>query len=260
VNPVVYDTITIRRMGTVVGILSGAANSFVDSTATGPATYAITCELGAYHPASINVTSTAAPTQLVLADEDSVAVSLNFQFRWYGLYYSTLYVSSNGRLTFGAPSNTGAAAYSGGSSSFVSGPPSFGVWTDLDPSQGGTVTVDNQASYIRITYSGVPHKVLPSATANFTIDLTSAGTAKITGLSQSTFPATDNVIVGGGPGNSVSASPSLDWSSVLPILTPTPVNSNVAEDFPAANLLDITGVIFLPSAGTGSSSFRVIQI
>jgi hypothetical protein len=260
VNPVPYDRITIRRLGQIVGLLSGMATSFVDTTAWGLSNYTITGELGGYIPATVSVAAVAAPYQVTLADNDSVAVNLNFLFFWYGQAYGSLHVTSNGRITFGSAGISGAADYAGTADSFVSGPASFGCWTDLDPSLGGTITVDNQVSSIRIVYSNIPHKAWPSATASFTIELTTAGTARITGLSQSLFPVNDNLILGGGPGNNVSTSPSLDFSSILPILGGTPVNSNVAEDFPAGNLIDVTGVLFIPVIGTNSRSFRVLQV
>ncbi len=260
VNPLPYDRIIIRRLGQIVGILSGTATSFVDTSAWGLSNYTITCDLGAYLPAVISVAAVAAPVQVTLADEDSVSVNLNFLFQWYGQYYGSLHVTSNGRVTFGTANTSGAADYSGNPSSFVSGPPSFGVWTDLDPSLGGTITVDNQVGSIRIIYAGVPHKAWPSATASFTIELSSTGTARISGLSQSVFPVVDNLILGGGPGNNVSTSPSLDFSSIVPLLGGTIVNTNVAEDFPGANLVDVTGILLLPIVGSNARSFRIIQV
>lgn len=259
-NPTPYDLITVRRGGVVVGLLGGTSTVFVDASATGPATYSLTCDLGAYISATAGVTSTAVPFAVVLTDDDSISIPLNFTFTWYGQYYTSIFVTSNGRVTFGTAGTNGDADYSGTPDSFVSGAASFGAWTDLDPSLGGTITVDNQATSIKIIYAGIPHKTWPGATASFTIELSATNTAKLTGLPFSIFPVTDNIIIGGGPGNNVSTTPSMDFSSILPLTFGTAINENIAEEFPSGNLVDVTGLLLVPVPATISTRFRVFEI
>jgi hypothetical protein len=98
-------------------------------------------------------------SKVVLADDDSATVNLpsGFAFPFFGRVYTTIYVNSDGNLTFGAPERQGDRELD----IFLSGPPRIAPFlTDLDPSQalgdaGVYVAVD--AGKLVVTWQAVPN-------------------------------------------------------------------------------------------------------
>jgi hypothetical protein len=91
-------------------------------------------------------------------------------FSFYGLPYSSLYLSSNGNLCFGSPNQTYGPATA---AAFVAGPPrAAGLWTDLDPSVGGTISVSCTATTVVADYNGVAQFSFPIASVNRTFRIT----------------------------------------------------------------------------------------
>jgi len=72
-------------------------------------------------------------------DEVSGAVPIGFPFNFYGSDYTSVYISSNGFITFTPGLNNGCCE--GQDIPAVAGPNNLiaGYWTDLDPSSGGTI-------------------------------------------------------------------------------------------------------------------------
>lgn len=89
-------------------------------------------------------------------DEESVNISLPFTFRLYGADYTSVYVCSNGFLTFTGSYTTytnEALPYS----SF--GPAVLPFWDDFDPSSGGDISIyhlEAENAFI-IEWNDVPH-------------------------------------------------------------------------------------------------------
>lgn len=76
-------------------------------------------------------------TPLNLGDDDSLQVSLYVPVNWYGVTYTSIYVNSNGSVTFGAPDITYDETLTG----FLGGPPRIAMfWDDLNPTAGGQVS------------------------------------------------------------------------------------------------------------------------
>ncbi|HET8948767.1 MAG TPA: hypothetical protein VFQ07_17445, partial [Candidatus Polarisedimenticolia bacterium] len=110
-------------------------------------------------------------TILTLGDDASVQVSLPFAFPFDGASYTSVFVNSNGNLTFGI----GSTDFSESVPEFLSGPPRIApLWDDLDPSSGGTISVTQTASTWKVEFSGVPEFFSPTGNT-FSVTLTAAG-------------------------------------------------------------------------------------
>ncbi len=109
-------------------------------------------------------------------DDDSVTVDLvgsgyDYSMPFYGTTYSQLHVSSNGRVLFGAPSSS----FSPSVSAALSGNPFVGLWTDLDPSLSGNITISSPGmSRVRIDWNGVPYWGEPTAPVTLGLEFDSA--------------------------------------------------------------------------------------
>lgn len=78
------------------------------------------------------------PQVLPLGDDDSVEVPLNSTIPWYGVSYPSIFVNSNGSVTFG----TGDTEWSESVSGFLGGAPRIAMfWDDLAPNNGGEVAI-----------------------------------------------------------------------------------------------------------------------
>ncbi len=91
---------------------------------------------------------------IILGDDDFVEVPLPFDFQFCdGETYSSVFVGSNGFVTFGA----GDFDFSESVAEFLSGPPRIApLWDDLNPTQGGTITAEEVGGNFVITWDGVP--------------------------------------------------------------------------------------------------------
>ena len=88
-----------------------------------------------------------------LGDDDTIEVPLGFSFPFQGDSYSSVFVNSNGNLTFGS----GDTDFSESVSEFLAGQPRIApVWIDLSPNQGGQVTVEFDAGSATVVFNGVP--------------------------------------------------------------------------------------------------------
>ncbi len=85
-------------------------------------------------------------TPLDLGDDDSAAVALGKPFKFNGVNYNSVFVNSNGSLSFG----NGDPSYDANVPAFLAGPPRIApLWTDFDPAgflgNPGLVLVDGSA-------------------------------------------------------------------------------------------------------------------
>ena len=101
----------------------------------------------------------------------------------FGANYTTLSIEANGRLVFGS----GDSDFSPTLSEAANDAPFIGFWTDLDASQGGSITASTPApgsGIIRVDYLGVPYFGVPSPTVSFGVEIDCiAGTLRLDGLS-----------------------------------------------------------------------------
>jgi hypothetical protein len=126
-------------------------------------------------------------TPLALGDDDSVEVSLPLSFPFQGSSYSSVFVNSNGNLTFGA----GDADFSQSVADLLSGPPRIApLWDDLSPNAGGLVYVDSDATSATVTFDGVPEFFF-GGNNTFSVTLRDDGTVEI---SYGNVDSPDNIV------------------------------------------------------------------
>lgn len=112
---------------------------------------------------------------VALSDDDFAEVPLPFVFSFCGNDYTSVFVGSNGFLTFGAGDNNFFESVSG----MLNGPPRIAAWwDDLNPSTGGCITEVEVAGNFVITWNDVPE--YPSTGANtFSVTLRPDGTHSV---------------------------------------------------------------------------------
>jgi hypothetical protein len=90
---------------------------------------------------------------LDLGDDDSEEVALGFSFPFNGSSYSSVFVNSNGSLTFGS----GDTDFSESVGELLADQPRIApLWDDLSPNQGGQVLVESDASSLTVSFVEVP--------------------------------------------------------------------------------------------------------
>ena len=91
---------------------------------------------------------------LALGDDDSVALTLAVPFEFYGRRFTSLFVNSDGNLTFEEGDN---ASTERGLQRLASGAPRIApFFSDLDPSAGGRVFVNSAPDAMTVTWCAVP--------------------------------------------------------------------------------------------------------
>jgi hypothetical protein len=75
--------------------------------------------------------------------------SVNF----YGVSYTQIFVTDNGRVMFGSGSTSGSPTIA----SAMANPGFVGHWCDLDPRIGGYIDVSTTATTVRVDFVGVPY-------------------------------------------------------------------------------------------------------
>jgi hypothetical protein len=91
--------------------------------------------------------------RLTLRDDDTVTEAIPFAFPFYGQRFSSVFVNSDGNLTF---EQADTASSTRGFARLLGGPPRIApFFADLDPSAGGRVFVDAAADAFTVTWCGV---------------------------------------------------------------------------------------------------------
>ncbi|MEE2681734.1 MAG: hypothetical protein VX641_05105, partial [Planctomycetota bacterium] len=125
-------------------------------------------------------------TTISLTDDDSELLPLPFTFDFYGTGYTSVYVGSNGYLTFGAPDT----AYTESIEGHFEFPRIAPLFDDLNPSAGGTVNARTVGDSVAITWSDVP-EYSTSNSNSFQVVLEASGEFTVTWLG---IAATDAVV------------------------------------------------------------------
>jgi hypothetical protein len=144
-------------------------------------------------------------------DATSSPLFLGFAFPFFGTSYGTVFVNSNGYLTFGAGSSF-INFNSGGQNDLstvldrmAEGLPRVAaLWNDLDPSQVGGVFFNTLADRVLITWDAVPRFEAPATSNTFQIALFPSGVIRLTYGSigpPSTDPVFGGFLVGISPGS-----------------------------------------------------------
>ncbi len=112
---------------------------------------------------------------LPLSDDDFEAVALDFIFNFQGFGYNSIFVGSNGYITFGS----GDTDFSESTSELLGDQPRIaGLWDDLNPSTGGSVDATGDSSSMLVSWVGVP-EFINTGSNSFSIELFSTGTIVI---------------------------------------------------------------------------------
>jgi hypothetical protein len=91
--------------------------------------------------------------RLTLADDASAAEAIPFAFNYYGRSFSSVFINSDGNLTF---DEADTASTQRGFARLLGGPPRVApFFADLDPSTGGRVFVDAASDAFTVTWCGV---------------------------------------------------------------------------------------------------------
>lgn len=154
-------------------------------------------------------------SRLTLSDDDAAAVSLPSSFPFYGSTYRSLFVNSDGNLTFGSADT---AATPRNVTRFLQGPPRIALFfADLDPGAGGAVFVQAASEAVTVTWCLVPGfessrivtaqaSLLPDGSIELVYDAATTLSDAIVGLSPggtTTFTPADLSaagVLGGGAG------------------------------------------------------------
>lgn len=109
---------------------------------------------------------------LSLGDDSSVSVPITgFAFPFQGASWTSVFVNSNGNLTFG----TGNTDFTESVAELLSGPRRIAMlWDDLSPNNGGLVIVEQDATMFKVTYDSVPEFSTTGANT-FAVTLHSSG-------------------------------------------------------------------------------------
>jgi FlgD Ig-like domain len=174
---------------------NGAGESGDGSADTSCVYVPITAAAGS--SATADILLNVAQGALSLGDDDAVQVSLPFGFSFCGSVYQTVWVNSNGNLTFGnGDTNPSASA----TSLLVGAPRICGLWDDLDPGSGGVVTAAEEGGNFVVRYLQVPDVFavyFGGGPSTFTITLRPDGTSRVDYGTTETYLST---VAGRSPG------------------------------------------------------------
>ena len=126
-------------------------------------------------------------TVLTLADDDSAEVALPFSFPFQGASYDSVFVNSNGNLTFGS----GDANFFANVPDLLSGPPRIApLWDDLSPNEAGLIYVSSDATSATVTFENVPEFFF-GGNNTFNVRLQEDGTIEV---SYDNLDSPDNIV------------------------------------------------------------------
>lgn len=181
----------------------------IECTPTAPLGYAL-----APIPPSLEI-ELGSPVEL--ADNAAVEVAIPFPFSYFGTTYNSVFVNSNGHLTFGGSDPNSRPNTQVTFSQFRLGPPKIAVfWEDFDPSAQGSVhvRVATNPNRLIVTWNNVRFKGTPLPDSNtFQAVLLEGGRIR---LNYGRVITTTRGLVGLSPGNSRSSPLILNLSRDLP--------------------------------------------
>ena len=108
----------------------------------------------------INVILNRLPSVIPMTDDSSIEIFTTFPMRFCGTTYESVWVNSNGSLTFGVGSGADFAESAAG---LLIGPPRIaGLWDDLNPEAGGVISYEETNHSLTVHYTEVPEFAPPN--------------------------------------------------------------------------------------------------
>lgn len=161
---------------------------------------------------------------IVLGDDDFQEIALGFAFPFFGTDYNSVFVGSNGFLTFGS----GDTDFSESVADFLNDQPRIsGFWDDLHPGSGGSIDGTGDANSFVVTFSGVPD-FLASGSNSFAMTIFADGSIEFVYESRND----DQALVGLSPGGGVADPGGSDLSALgNPIPFGGPIYQLFSNDF-----------------------------
>ena len=156
---------------------------------------------------------------LPMTDESFVEFDLGFSFPYQGQSYKSVFINSNGYMTFGAGERF---QYTPNVPDFVNGLPRIApLWVDLNPSNGGLIVGKSGTNAATISFSDVPEFFFGGANS-FSVTLNDTGTISLSYGSMTAPEGISGIAEGGG-----AAANAVDLST-----TPTlPASGSSYEEF-----------------------------
>ena len=173
---------------------------------------------------------------LSLGDDDTQEVALGFSFPFQGGNYTSVFVNSNGNLTFGS----GDTDFSESVAEFLTGQPRIApLWDDLSPNNGGLVLVEFGSGSATVSFIGVP-EFFATGSNTFSVTMYDDGTYEV---AFGAVSATDG-LVGSTEGDGAADPGPTDLSAGGPF----PAAGTTYEHFAFGSPFDLTGanLSFLP--------------
>jgi hypothetical protein len=121
-----------------------------------------------------------------LSDDDFEAMSIQGVVKLYGEMYSTLYICSNGRITF----NGGSTDYTESIGEHFAVPGISMLWDDLNPNNGGTIRFGTFIDRAVVTFNDVP-EYSNSGSNTFQCELFFSGVIRLSWLG---IDSDDNIV------------------------------------------------------------------
>jgi len=179
---------------------------------------------------------TLSTSTLTLGDDDFTEVVLQgmASFPFFGVSYPSVWVGSNGYLTFGAGDSSA-------SPDFFALPRIAGFQDDLAPNIGGTVTVDHLTNLLVVTFEDVP---LAGSTAmqTFQLVLHSNGTIELV-YEQMQFTDTGTIGIGNGG-----------------YLGTPPAQTDLVQPTPEAGQIFFTEIMFNPGGAISDANGEWVEM
>src|SRR5262249_22673453 len=94
------------------------------------------------------------PLDAVHSCMEAREVPIGFAFPFQGGIWQTVFVNTNGHLTFGAPD---AVSFTESVAEFLNGPPRIaGLWRDLAPFHGARILIEHGEDFMTVHYMSMP--------------------------------------------------------------------------------------------------------
>jgi hypothetical protein len=206
------------------------ANSTITFTPAGPAAYSVVTQAGLFDAGS----GTATP--VTLGDDDTTQVSLPFPFVFYGARYNSVFLNTDGNLTF---TSSDVASSDRNLTRVLSGPPRIAVlFDDLNPLAPAQISVEKFADRVLFTWTDVGEWTAAGSRGRNTFQavLNSDGVIR---FNYRNLDAGD-AVVGVAPGRTADVTPALiDFAAQT---VPATVSGVIAEVFATTQKMDLLQV------------------